>query len=538
MSIVHFFVFLDHNCHYSTFFDASTLTLFIPWYPADTNISIPPLLSILIPQPTHKLKHQLTKHQTDRKQNHSSESTSSGTNHQITHDKTMPSIKALFSASAIAFFATTDAHMILAQPPPYGSPNSSPLDPSGSNFPCKATSNTGGPVTSMAVGAPLEMSFNGSAVHGGGSCQISLTKDTPATKDSKWMVIHSIMSGCPARDAGGNLPESPTGGPGKDPNAYKYTIPQGIEAGAYTLAWTWFNRIGNREMYMNCASIKVTAGPSKRDTSFNETEYSIPELSERAAPKFPDMFKANIPASDCTTPESHDVQFPDPGSSVDKASASPSFAPPTGPKCGAAGTSASTGSSSGSSSGSSGSSSGASGAAPNAASSASSPAASGASGAVPSVASPASSPAASAAAPDSQAAPAVAGGASAIPSVAAGGASAAPPSSAPVQSVAAPVVAAPIASSAPSAAANSSGSSASGSTAPATGSSTGTCTQPGQSICSPDGRQIGTCTPSNTVTWIPVAAGTKCAGGYMVAAKRSAKFSSGYIRRGLALGPW
>lgn len=429
----------------------------------------------------------------------------------------MPSIKALLSASAIAFFATTDAHMILAQPPPYGSPNNSPLEAGGSDFPCKATSNTGGTVTTMTVGSQQVMKFKGSATHGGGSCQISLTKDSPATAQSKWMVIHSIMSGCPARGEVGNA-----GNDAGQANAdtYKYTIPQGIDAGEYTLAWTWFNKVGNREMYMNCASIKVTAGSSKRDTSFNETEeYSIPELSERAAPSFPDMFKANIPTTDCTLAEGHDLQFPDPGPSVETASPSPLFGPPTGPKCGAAGTPASAGSSSGSSSGSSGSSSGASGAASGAAS-------------------PASSPAVSAGAPDSQAGPAGAGGASVAPSAAAGGASAAPAAPA-APTLAAPVVAAPAASSAPSAAANSSGSSAStGSTAPATGSSTSTCTQSGQSICSPDGRQIGTCTASKTVTWIPVAAGTKCSGGYMVASKRSAKFSTGYVRRNFALGPW
>jgi hypothetical protein len=36
---------------------------------------------------------------------------------------------------------------------------------------------------------------------------------------------------------------------------------------------------------------------------------------------------------------------------------------------------------------------------------------------------------------------------------------------------------------------------------------------------------------SNTVTWIPVAAGTKCSGGFMVASKRSAKFADKYVRR-------
>ena len=177
----------------------------------------------------------------------------------------MHSFKSVLSASAIAFFATTNAHMKMAQPPPYGNPDNSPLDASGSSkyildiipitsilrliflpdFPCKSTSNTGGPVTNMAVGSEQEMSFIGGATHGGGSCQISLTTDNPAKKTSVWQVIHSIEGGCPARGQAGNA-----GGSDSmiDPDKYKYTIPQGIAPGTYTLAWTWFNKIGNREM--------------------------------------------------------------------------------------------------------------------------------------------------------------------------------------------------------------------------------------------------------------------------------------------------
>ena len=126
------------------------------------------------------------------------------------------------------------AHMIMRTPAPYGSPDSAPLEPSGADFPCKTLSNAGAKVNQMAIGAPQDLQFTGSAVHGGGSCQISITKDTPATKSSKWMVIHSIEGGCPAKNAQGNLPEDPTG-TGAD--TYKFTIPDGVAPGAYTLAW-------------------------------------------------------------------------------------------------------------------------------------------------------------------------------------------------------------------------------------------------------------------------------------------------------------
>ncbi|KAL9071008.1 MAG: hypothetical protein Q9161_004508 [Pseudevernia consocians] len=404
----------------------------------------------------------------------------------------------ILSFSALALFVSTaQGHMIMATPPPYGSPDNSPLIADGSNFPCKATSNSGGTVTNMAIGATQKLSFLGESVHGGGSCQVSLTTDAPATKNSKWMVIHSIQGGCPARNQAGNI-GADNSASAPDPDTYDFTIPAGITPGAYTLAWTWFNKVGNREMYMNCASIKVTGGSSKRETSLNETEeYAIPELSGRATASFPDMFVANIPVTDCTTAEGADVKFPDPGQSVEMASANKADAlsPPTGPKCGASGDS------SGASSGTDASNAGSSGA-------------SGA--AAPSM----SSAAPAAAAPSVAASPAAA----AAPSVAASPAAAAAPS----------VAASPAAGSAPAPVESSSGSSAapaSGSGTASTGSSTGSCTTPGQSICSPDGLQIGTCTTENTVTWIPVAAGTKCVGGYMVAAKgkRSAKFISGYF---------
>ena len=426
----------------------------------------------------------------------------------------MPSIKAALSASAIALLASAaNAHMILSQPPPYGTPDNSPLDAGGANFPCKATSNSGGPVTTMAIGSQQQLVFLGESVHGGGSCQVSLTTDNPATKDSKWMVIHSIIGGCPARNAAGNL-GADNSATAIDPDKYNYTIPQGITPGTYTLAWTWFNKIGNREMYMNCANVKITGGSSKRDVDVGETDdfansttigerdvygselddFVHPDLVVRAA-SFPPMFVANIPTTDCETVDSQDVLFPDPGTSVESANANPADKPvaPTGPKCGASGAAA--------------------------------PAATGAASASSGAASPAASPAASAASPDSQSG---AGGAS--PAATPAPSAAAPDS----QSAPAPVMAASPASSpaAPTSAASPAAPAATGvSNSSGGGASTGTCTQPGQSICSPDGLQIGTCTQENTVTWIPVAAGTKCSGGLMVAAKRSPKFAENYVRR-------
>ncbi|KAM0802871.1 hypothetical protein BDR22DRAFT_819534 [Usnea florida] len=405
----------------------------------------------------------------------------------------MSSIMSILSFSAVALLATsTNAHMIMGSPPPYGSPDNSPLEADGSNFPCKATSNAGATVTSMTIGEPQPLWFIGSAVHGGGSCQISLTTDMPATKSSSWMVIHSIEGGCPAKNTAGNDAAGQSGG-----SNYTYSIPQGISPGSYTLAWTWFNKIGNREMYMNCASIKVSGGSAKRALSLNET-LGMPELSERAT-SFPGMFKANIPTTDCETVDSQDVLFPDPGTSVEK-DGSGTLTAPTGPKCNVPAGGGAV-SSSGSSSGSNSTASGSNSTVPAAGSAPSGSGSSSYGSSSPSSPAMAASGAPAAAAPSvaPSVAPAAASGASGAPAAA----PAAPSMAASPVAAAAPSSPAAAPSSAPSAMGNSSSSSATSST-----SSTGTCSTAGQSICSPDGTQIGMCTSGLTVTWIPVASGT------------------------------
>jgi len=89
---------------------------------------------------------------------------------------------------------------------------------------------------------------------GGGSCQWSITTDKEPTKESRWKVLHSHMGSCPS-DAPGNL----KGGQGNEDGSkpighglleFDVPLPKGMPDGQYTFAWTWFNKIGNREMYM------------------------------------------------------------------------------------------------------------------------------------------------------------------------------------------------------------------------------------------------------------------------------------------------
>ncbi|KAG6993747.1 hypothetical protein G7Y79_00051g086670 [Physcia stellaris] len=430
----------------------------------------------------------------------------------------------------------SECHMLMKTPTPYGASSltNGPLDASGSDYPCKQRAGVyekGSASNEMAVGAPQTLSFTGSAVHGGGSCQVSITKDLQPTKDSDFRVILSIEGGCPASVAG-NLPPDEHG---SGASQFQYSIPKDVAPGEYTLAWTWFNKIGNREMYMNCAPITVT-GSKKRDVDNSTTAYELEDnMFKRDLSSLPEMFKANIQsvAGDCHTADSTDLQFPDPGQVVQKKGTGP-LAPPTG-NCKAA--------SSGSSSAGSGSSSGASAGGASAGGASAGGAQAGGAQAV----SPSPAPSAAAAgsgspspsAPVSEAPSATQSG-DAIPTiytifgseaptpsgVAAASGAASPAAASPAAAspaAASPAAASPAAASpaAASAAAPSASAVASGS---AGGSIAGSGSSSGALTCSPDGTKFQL--PGGPMQ--PVALGTKCVNGaigFANARRERAKFA-------------
>ncbi|KAL6897587.1 hypothetical protein GGI43DRAFT_97498 [Trichoderma evansii] len=208
----------------------------------------------------------------------------------------------LFAATVLATAAS--AHMKISSPVPYGASTlkNDPLLLDGSNFPCQLRDNgydLEGASNVFAQGSTQKLAFIGSAVHGGGSCQISVTTDAQPDKNSVWKVIKSIEGGCPAKGQEGNMGDNAAA---VDPFTYDYTIPKELQSGNYTLAWTWFNKVGNREMYMNCAPLTVTGSGGSKD--FLNT--------------LPDMFQANIFDVDgCRTVDDKDLRFPNPGNDVD-----------------------------------------------------------------------------------------------------------------------------------------------------------------------------------------------------------------------------
>ncbi|OLN97101.1 hypothetical protein CCHL11_02186 [Colletotrichum chlorophyti] len=222
----------------------------------------------------------------------------------------------VFLASTLA--STIFGHVVLENPKPFKFVSDGPTNPissTGEDFPCKvppgASYEVEGSPTVITIGETFEASFKGQAVHGGGSCQFALSTDKNPTKESRWMVIHSIEGGCPARNQKGNLE-----GPNED--KYPFQIPASIAPGEYVFAWIWLARVGGQpEYYMNCAPITVQAAKKKRG-HFYERRVSLVKREE-----FPELFMANIgdASGGCTTSEALNAQipiaFPNPGIYVD-----------------------------------------------------------------------------------------------------------------------------------------------------------------------------------------------------------------------------
>jgi hypothetical protein len=209
--------------------------------------------------------------------------------------------KTTLFAAALAMASTASAHMIMTEPKPFGigPADNSPLDSSGSNFPCKigpGGSYVVGSMNEWTVGSDITLTFEGTATHGGGSCQVSVTKDKEPTPQSVWKVIHSIEGGCPTSDHGNNGAL----------NTFPFTVPSELPEGQLTMAWTWFNNVGGREMYMLCAPIKVSGGSGDGFDSL------------------PDMAVANIKGQgSCENAQNFDYNFANPGKYVTKMGTGP-----------------------------------------------------------------------------------------------------------------------------------------------------------------------------------------------------------------------
>jgi hypothetical protein len=240
------------------------------------------------------------------------------------------------------------AHMQMSKPYPIRSPlnkdsneqkdysYTNPLNPSGADYPCKGYANDAfQSQASYSPGQTYELELDGSATHSGGSCQLALTYDRGKT----FKVIESMLGECPIS------------------KKYEFAIPSDAPTGEALLAWTWFNKVGNREMYMNCAMVTIGGSASsgnktqstttngknshgtkmmgkhmaeemkhlnhppmehtmeRRDTA--DTTVMMDKSKTAAFNSLPEIFVANVAQTGgCVTIEGEAVDFPEPGSNV------------------------------------------------------------------------------------------------------------------------------------------------------------------------------------------------------------------------------
>lgn len=184
---------------------------------------------------------------------------------------------------------SASAHMQMSKPYPIRSPlnkdskgqkdysYTNPLQTSGSDYPCKGYAKDD--FDSQATykqGQQYTMELEGSATHDGGSCQLALTYDQGQT----FKVIESILGDCPIA------------------KKYDFTIPSDAPDGEALLAWTWFNKVGNREMYMNCAFVTVGGdSKGKQVPAHHSDKHTIEQASRPNHPNHPPMKQAEAPVA-------------------------------------------------------------------------------------------------------------------------------------------------------------------------------------------------------------------------------------------------
>jgi hypothetical protein len=139
-----------------------------------------------------------------------------------------------------------------------------PLAADGSDFPCKKYPK-GQATSTYNAGETITVELKGSATHGGGNCQISISYN-----DVDFVAISTILKNC--------LHDSKT---------ITATIPADAPAcESCTLSWSWVNAIGNREFYQNCADIKINNPSGGR-------QLTGPRMTVLNLPNYPRILEMN-----------------------------------------------------------------------------------------------------------------------------------------------------------------------------------------------------------------------------------------------------
>jgi hypothetical protein len=134
-------------------------------------------------------------------------------------------------------------------------------------FPCKGFLK--GPATQTINGNQVQVTLEGTATHGGGHCQFGISYD-----DNTFLVLKVVFSTCLL-----------------DSMSYQFELPPGTPSGDTTVFWSWINRIGNREYYMECADVNIQNGNTNRNVNLPGKELIVanilnyPVIPEFASPQ-------------------------------------------------------------------------------------------------------------------------------------------------------------------------------------------------------------------------------------------------------------
>ncbi|RDA93005.1 hypothetical protein CP533_5493 [Ophiocordyceps camponoti-saundersi (nom. inval.)] len=204
------------------------------------------------------------------------------------------------AAALVGFVSLAQAHMEMMYPPPLRSGYNpytedqdwdmiSPLQSDGQDYPCRGSLHLVGTpqgrvVAEWTAGQEYNVTITGNTPHSGGSCQVSLSTD----HGNSWRVLRSYIGRCPVMGS----------------SSYAFMLPSDAPTGQVLVGWSWFNNVGNREMYMNCAVINIKPGQGSSS--------SYGGAAGEPYAKRPAMFAANI-GNGCGTEEGFDVEFPQMG---------------------------------------------------------------------------------------------------------------------------------------------------------------------------------------------------------------------------------
>jgi hypothetical protein len=167
-----------------------------------------------------------------------------------------------FNPSLIAVacfsFQAARAHMMVKSPAPRCSKYDTQVPPSTWDYSYTAPIGTNdkisqplckypkpeNPMVTWKAGQKVTIEFEGTANHGGGWCQLAVSYDLNNSPGS-FVRVGDPIPNCPM-----------TGQP------ISVTLPSDLSASEHAVGtWIWNNKVGNREMYMNCFDVKIQ-GPS------------------------------------------------------------------------------------------------------------------------------------------------------------------------------------------------------------------------------------------------------------------------------------